>query len=1174
MPQPVKMTHFLEGAQSDRGRRLSVQRPILFALRRLPAIPQEHSIHRRIRYKEREAPNIPEERPEPLPDVQDDQGAPPVAEPARREPPRQERFVYPDEQQEVAQERDHRTWQQREGEEWAAREEQRREAAERVRQRPHSSHWLDNPAVAGVSEMPMSPETPSRPPSPSEVEQGITPDVQTDEGEFPITEDMLRPTWQSEEQRRFLEEAEREEQQRNAPQTDEGESLTPQEGSAEARLKAEGRARRQQEMEQPQTDEGALLPPREEAERQQEIDAEVEAEAEEEEEEEEGEEPPEWDGSIDEDDVDADRSWNSIDSYTEWNTDDDAPFSSEYNVYVQDGTYTPPGHRESVDVHRTVVSREGDSGDESYGSWTSDRGEARAEARRIARENHQSAPDPEEDYLNRTSRRGYQREVERQLENSAAIQNEPLAEMADVYGNNVSVMLEQAEFEYAGTEHTAYRYNYEDGTVTGPWRLNEDTAREEAQTAAAEALESRTRETAEERGEDPDEAVARSVEATQQAQAERQRIRQERQAMDQQWRLAGNRERQELLNQPAYQNLVNQAFTERGSTSFLADTQDENDDIVDAYGTVTRPEMQQTQVQIVPGDRNSRVISVYRPAVGAEYGNWTLNHPQAVTESRNMAAQIAERQTRASALQAGDDPNVAVARTAQVREERIAQRQREAEDRESARQAQEAEQQRQREQRERERNQGLYEMFDAVRGVMPGFKKGQYSSRFEHPLPGGGNVYLDANPQDKVFAFSYNGPGGGYATEKRPEGEAVQVQKVLRHLVEGIAKSGYGITYSPTDKRRGRINARILFQSGFEPVGDPYAGGVTNPGHPIWAPATSPPEVVKAKYKQLVEDTNKSGISEEYARGRIPTFYAPWYYDEEPRQERQTPPRPPSVQDDSSRPLPRQSQAPERPAWVDNPGIGGRGVPTPRRDPAPSPQQIAQHKSQDVQTDAGRPMNRPTNEPHADVQTDEGESMTDPDDWWAEEQRSFGNQRNQTMQRRQEAEHGEQKANHVIKSVFPNARPGSYAEPNLHTVVFPDGREADISYDPNDSMIELNYVNPEGDTASRQELRGGTMDMLRTFKQLATRAHAAGLNFGYGQPSDKRRAAMNAKVLFSLGYQPAPSYSNEYKWEPATDPEEARERYAEHLDFIHRSSLPLRASRGASPVMYSIHRSG
>jgi len=107
------------------------------------------------------------------------------------------------------------------------------------------------------------------------------------------------------------------------------------------------------------------------------------------------EENGEWDGSIDESEVEyEDRDY--LADYTTYQAYDE---SEKFSVYLEHGTYNPFPDREDsepIDVYRWVA--EDESGNElETGSWTNDRSEAKSDGRSYAEENDEPEPEPPDD---------------------------------------------------------------------------------------------------------------------------------------------------------------------------------------------------------------------------------------------------------------------------------------------------------------------------------------------------------------------------------------------------------------------------------------------------------------------------------------------------------------------------------------------------------------------------------------------------------------------------------------------------------------------------------------------------------------------------------------------------------------------------------------------------------
>lgn len=174
----------------------------------------------------------------------------------------------------------------------------------------------------------------------------------------------------------------------------------------------------------------------------------------------------------------------------------------------------------------------------------------------------------------------------------------------------------------------------------------------------------------------------------------------------------------------------------------------------------------------------------------------------------------------------------------------------------------------------------------------------------------------------------------------------------------------------------------------------------------------------------------------------------------------------------------------------------------------------------------------------------------------------------------------------VVKDTFPRAhlsRQRGYAP--TWRVPLPGDRVIQVRQYPEDNLMVVDFFNtgnsafsrdhdpdkPHLDSgASARELRSGTVDMVRSLKSLATRALGAGLNFGYGTPSDARRAGLYAKVLRDIGYVPDGTYRPGdalHKWVPAStvpaDEHEARVR--EYAGHVNEAGLPVRKAFEPTP---------
>lgn len=169
-------------------------------------------------------------------------------------------------------------------------------------------------------------------------------------------------------------------------------------------------------------------------------------------------EPPEWDGTISQEDVEPDRGWHEK-SVATWDFYDDGE-KFEQELRLQSGEYTPPGHDEPVPVYRWVDTQDGDATE--YGEWTTDEDDARSQAEDRAREQNQDPPDPEDSDIDDVSGQSWS-------------QRERIATYESGNGETLSVRLDEGTFEFAGESHTCYRWTTRQDE-DGEWTLDQRQA--------------------------------------------------------------------------------------------------------------------------------------------------------------------------------------------------------------------------------------------------------------------------------------------------------------------------------------------------------------------------------------------------------------------------------------------------------------------------------------------------------------------------------------------------------------------------------------------------------------------------------------------------------------------------------------------------------------------------
>ncbi len=181
---------------------------------------------------------------------------------------------------------------------------------------------------------------------------------------------------------------------------------------------------------------------------------------------------PEWDGNIDDDEVEAERRYargaNHIASWISWGDD-----GEEYGngVYLQSGTYDPfPDHPDSqpIDVYRWVSQDDDNAGPNEFGEWTTDRSQAQRDGDQYATDNDSEPPDPTE------------RNIPENIRGQNWNRRQEIASWTDEAEDENEVRLDVGTFHFGGRDHQAYRWttaNNEDGD----WTLDRDRAIEDGE---------------------------------------------------------------------------------------------------------------------------------------------------------------------------------------------------------------------------------------------------------------------------------------------------------------------------------------------------------------------------------------------------------------------------------------------------------------------------------------------------------------------------------------------------------------------------------------------------------------------------------------------------------------------------------------------------------------------
>lgn len=159
----------------------------------------------------------------------------------------------------------------------------------------------------------------------------------------------------------------------------------------------------------------------------------------------------------------------------------------------------------------------------------------------------------------------------------------------------------------------------------------------------------------------------------------------------------------------------------------------------------------------------------------------------------------------------------------------------------------------------------------------------------------------------------------------------------------------------------------------------------------------------------------------------------------------------------------------------------------------------------------------------------------------------------------------------IVGRMFPGAQEMPYG--GGWTAPIGGDRRVTVQGDPETNTMTVNFFNEEeglGATQSAKELRGGTMDMIRTLKAMAGEALQRGMNFAYNTPSDKRRAFFYAQQLHRMGFYPIGFIRGAQAWAPASGvhPEEADEAYDNLLAEIETLQVPDRYQGAGASVMY------
>jgi hypothetical protein len=164
----------------------------------------------------------------------------------------------------------------------------------------------------------------------------------------------------------------------------------------------------------------------------------------------------EWDGTIDADEVEADSSWYEKD-YATWNHYNGGELQ-ENTIQIDHGTFTPPNGEDPIDVYRWV-NVDHDDDETEAGEWTTDEDEAKRDGRKYANSQNEEPPDPTDG------------DIDDDVSGQSWEYRDYIADFRDQDGDEAEVRLEYGKFEFAGIQHTCWRWtteNFDDGD----WTLN------------------------------------------------------------------------------------------------------------------------------------------------------------------------------------------------------------------------------------------------------------------------------------------------------------------------------------------------------------------------------------------------------------------------------------------------------------------------------------------------------------------------------------------------------------------------------------------------------------------------------------------------------------------------------------------------------------------------------
>lgn len=157
----------------------------------------------------------------------------------------------------------------------------------------------------------------------------------------------------------------------------------------------------------------------------------------------------------------------------------------------------------------------------------------------------------------------------------------------------------------------------------------------------------------------------------------------------------------------------------------------------------------------------------------------------------------------------------------------------------------------------------------------------------------------------------------------------------------------------------------------------------------------------------------------------------------------------------------------------------------------------------------------------------------------------------------------------LVRELFPEADRDDEGD----WIVNMAGRQLAFEARHNGDLI-LNFFNDANQeteaAASAKDLRAGSIDLMRAVRRVAQEAMRRGIPFGYGVPSDKRRARIYGEFLAAGGYVPRERLSrNAIVWEPSDGSDPARDaaRVRQYFETIDRYGVVDRYA-GPSPVAY------